>query len=189
MSWKTVRKDAGWKLKDKQRLYVAEYLVSFKGADAAEKAGYSKKSAADASRDLQRQPAVRAAIEAALEDREQELRDKFYKTMEHVYAQATFDMADCYDAEGSLLPLDKMPRERRLALFSVKYDVEWCDGKRIARVAKIQIHDKRASQELFAKYAGKLRERLEVDATTNFAELVLAAQRKREGTTEPQKPE
>jgi phage terminase small subunit len=196
MSWKRIGTGTPRALNAKQQLYVSLYLETLNGTLAAEGAGYSKHSASDRSKDLQRYTRVREAIDKGLAEKERELKDKVVRTMEHAYAQATADIAELFDDEGNPLPLRKMPREARRAIHSVEVEFEDVtqEGgtvRRRPRLAKIKLHDKRASQELFAKYAGKLKDKVEMDATKSFAELVLAAQRKREreSTAEPQKPE
>lgn len=166
-------------LTHRQRLYVAAYLECLEGKLAAEIAGYSKKSACDISKQLQRHPVVRGAIDKGLDERERELKDKAIRTMEHAYAQATADISELFDEDGAPLPLSKMPREVRRAIHSVEVEFEWSEGKRIPKLAKIKLHDKRASQELFAKYAGKLKERVEVGAPGSFEQAVLEAEQLR----------
>jgi phage terminase small subunit len=200
VSWKNVTKING-ELNDKQRVYVAEYLRKLNGTAAAEAAGFSKKSAEDRSKDLQRNPKVRAAIEHGLAEREQECKDKAVEAMEHAYCLATVDIGDLYDAEGNLLPLHQMPKAARVAIASIEVEFETKiqssrneQGQivetffRVPKAAKIRLHDKRASAELLMKYAGKLKERVELDATQSYADMVLAAQRKREGTETPALP-
>jgi phage terminase small subunit len=163
----------------RQQLYILAYLECLEGKLAAELAGYSKKSANDISKQLQRHPVVRGAIDKGLDERERELKDRAIKTMEHAYAQATTEITDLFDDDGAPLPISKMPREARRAIASVEVEYEWCEGKRIPKLAKIKLHDKRASQELFAKYAGKLKDRIEVEGALTLDELV--PKRKAEG--------
>jgi phage terminase small subunit len=184
LSRKHITKHPKAKLTHKQQLYVAAYLECLEGKLAAEIAGYSKRSASDISKSLQRHPVVRGAIDKGLDERERELKDKAVKTMEHAYAQATADIAELFDEDGAPLPLSKMPREVRRAIHSIEVEFEnvivkqMQDGKevetvkRIPRLAKVKLHDKRASQELFAKYAGRLKERIEVDGAMTLEQLV-----------------
>src|SRR4051812_16507162 len=185
MSWKRIGTGTPRALNAKQQLYVSLYLETLNGTLAAEGAGYSKHSASDRSKDLQRYTRVREAIDKGLAEKERELKDKVVRTMEHAYCQATADIAELFDEDGAPLPLSKMPRDVRRAIHSIEVEFDEVakeDGAvaRVPRVAKIKLHDKRASQELFAKYAGKLKDRVELDATESYADMVLAAQRKRE---------
>lgn len=192
MSWKTVAEKPK-ELNDKQLLYISFYLDTLDGQLSAELAGYSKKSARDRSKDLQRNAKVREAIDRGIAEKERELKDKCVRTMEHAYAQATADIAELFDDEGNPLPLRKMPRDARRAIQAIEVEFEEVtdeDGsvRRVPRLARIKLHDKRASQELFAKYADKLKDKVQLDATQSYADMVLAAQRKREGTETPALP-
>jgi phage terminase small subunit len=186
VSWKRITERGTDDLNAKQLLYVSLYLDTLDGTLSAQLAGYSKKSAADRSKDLQRNPKVREAIDKGLLEKEQTLKDKCIKTMEHAYAQATADIGELFDDEGNPLPLSKMPRDARRAIQAIEVEFEYVtdeDGKerRVPKLARIKLHDKRASQELFAKFADKLKEKVQLDATQSYADMVLAAQRKREG--------
>lgn len=183
MSWKHVGSGSrGLGPTPQQKLYIKAYLETLDGKLSAELAGYSKKSAVDISKGLQRKPAVRAAIEKGLEEKEREVKDRAGRAMEHTYAQATADIGGLFDANDKMIPVRKLPRKLRRAISSVEIETRW-EGRgedaAAYTVTKVKLHDKRASQELFAKYAGKLRERLEVDATKSFEQVVLEAARMR----------
>lgn len=178
MSWKQ-SKHPRPRLNARQQLYVTAYLECLQGNLAAELAGYSKKSADDQSKQLQRHAVVRAAIDRGIEEKEREIKDRCVRAMEHSYCQATVDIGDLFDEEGNLLPMAKMPREARRAIASVEVefeDVAKEDGTvaRRPKLAKLKLHDKRASQELFAKYAGKLKERVELESAA-LEQLVMQA--------------
>lgn len=64
---------SGPHLTDRQRRFVEEYLVDLKTGPAAIRAGYSEKSAAKMGRRLRGLPHVRAAIEAAMDNRSRRL--------------------------------------------------------------------------------------------------------------------
>lgn len=171
--------NTGAELNDKQKLYVANYLECLEGKRAAELSGYSKRNPNEVSKALQRNPKVRSAIDRGLAEMERELKDRAIKAMEHAYCQATVDIAELLDEEGVPLPMSRIPKEARRAIASVEIEFEWVEGKRVAKIAKLKLCDKRASQELFVKYAGKLKERMELGAPGSFEEVVLEAERLR----------
>src|SRR3954447_19238458 len=150
MSWKTVAEKPK-ELNDKQLLYISFYLDTLDGQLSAELAVYSKKSARDRSKDLQRNAKVREAIDRGIAEKERELKCKCVRTMEHAYAQATADIGELFDDDGAPLPLRKMPREVRRAIHSIEVEFEnvivkqMQDGKevetvkRIPRLAKVKL--------------------------------------------------
>jgi len=169
----------------RQALYATAYIETLNGKLAAVKAGYSEKSAVDISKRLQTHPLVRAAIDKGLEQRERELKDKTILVMEHTVCQATVDIGDLFDKEGSPLQMWEMPEHARLAISSVEIEYENVvseDGNtvhRVAKAARFKLHDKRASQELFVKYAGKLVDKMDVRLADTLEALV--PKRKSEG--------
>jgi phage terminase small subunit len=170
------------KLSDRQKRYVDHYLACLEGKLAAERAGYSKRSAAVISYSLQRQPVVRKAIEEGLAEREVALKDMAIDAMAHTYSQATTNLTDLLDDDGAMLPLSKISEKAKRAIQSIEVETRW-DGRGedavSYKVTKVKIHDKCASQRLFAQYAGKLKDRVELDATKGFEAAVLEAERLR----------
>lgn len=157
-------------MNDRMVLYVIHYLAFLDGTKAAEKAGY--KNPGEMSKQLQRHPLVRAAIVEGLQEREQEIKDQAIKALEHTMAQATADIRDLFDAEGRLLQPRKMPKRTRRAIHS--FEVVTRDDE--CTVTKVKLHDKRASQELILKFAGKLREQIDMKVSS-LEEAVLEAER------------
>lgn len=64
---------AGKKLTPKQKMFVAEYLVSLNATDAARKAGYSEKTAEIIGHENLRKPNIQAAIQVAQQERSEKL--------------------------------------------------------------------------------------------------------------------
>jgi phage terminase small subunit len=169
-------------LSPRAKLYIAEYLRSLNGAKAAVAAGYSKAAAVDISKQLQNNPLVREAVNQGIAEREQEIRDKAVKALEHAYCQATADVRDMFDEEGKFLDVHKMPRRIRWAIASIEVEEIFAgrgeERSQVGVLRKVKIHDKRASQELIVKFAGKLKDRMEVDMP-GLEKAVLEAERLR----------
>lgn len=159
-------------------LFVVLYLgdAKFVAAEAARQAGYSEKTAGQQGSRLLLHPEVREAINKALAEKEDLIKLRAARVAEETYGQAVIDMGDAYDSEGKLLPLGagfkdaqgndlRMPESIRRAIASVEYETRREGGGEdveVYTVTKIKLHDKRASQELFLRYAGKLKDRLEM---------------------------
>lgn len=160
----------------KQAVFVAEYLVDFNATAAATRAGYSAKTAMQQGSRLLKVPKIHDAVKAALADREAEIKLRAARVAEETYGQAVVDLGDAVDADGKLLPLGsglkdaagkelRMPASVRRAIASVEIETR-TEGRgedaESYTVTKIKLHDKRASQELFLKYAGKLSDKVEL---------------------------
>jgi phage terminase small subunit len=61
-------------LNNRQQAFVQEYLIDLNATQAAIRAGYSAKTAAEQGYDLLRKPQVQAAVSAALKEREKETK-------------------------------------------------------------------------------------------------------------------
>jgi phage terminase small subunit len=168
--------------------FVAEYVW---GANAGKPlpcalaAGYgagSKRHASTTAYELSRRPGVRALIAAEQAERERALKDRFLAVAEETYRLATVDIGVLFGEGGALLPLAGMPEDARRAIASIEVEelFEGAGGERtqIGVTRKIKIHDKRAAQDLFLKFAGKLKEQVQVEGLSTLEQLVPLVPRK-----------
>lgn len=169
------------------QLFVWEYVWgenAGNGAKCAELAGFAKKKPDDARKygyQLLRKPHVAAFVEAEAAEKERLFKQKAARVAEETYRLATVDPNDLVGDDGNLLALNKMPMEARRSIASIEVEEVW-DGHGEDRVQtgllrKVKLHDKRAAQELFLKYAGKLKDKVEIEAGATLEQIVLAADR------------
>lgn len=110
---------------------------------------------------------VKALVKARLDDAKAELRDRAVKVVNETYLQATVDIGDLYGPDGELLPLEKMPADVRRCIAQLEVEElrveasEEGQGGSMGIVRKLKLIDRRASQELFLKWAGALTEKVE----------------------------
>ncbi len=112
------------KLTAKQAAFVREYLVDLNATQAAQRAGYSKRTAYSIGQELLQKPAVAKAINEAMKargDRVEMKADDVLRELKHV---AQLDPAKMLDEAGRKLPLEKMPEEVRRCISSVE-DTEY----------------------------------------------------------------
>lgn len=137
------------KLTEKQRRFVAEYLVDLNGTQAAIRAGYSAKTAQEqASRLLSN-----VMVQEALQKRQAQLCTKLEVTQERVLEElAAIAFANGTDfvtiTETGLLnvkPTRKVPKEKLPAIASIKYN---------QLGVEIKLHDKVRALELLGKHLG-----------------------------------
>lgn len=67
---------------------------------------------------------------------------------------ARFDIAEAYDSDGALLPIQDMPKHIRLAIESVESDDIRIEGVTIGQVRKIKTSSRRANVIELMKYLG-----------------------------------
>ncbi|MBS2028728.1 MAG: terminase small subunit [Deltaproteobacteria bacterium] len=104
----------------KQAAFVAEYLVDKCAAKAAERAGYSPRTANKIASHLMANPAVREAVDVALGKQAARLEITADRVLQGIARIAQFDLADAYDPQTNRLkPIHELPREVRDAIVGV----------------------------------------------------------------------
>lgn len=97
------------KLTAMQRLFAMEYIVDLNGKRAAIRAGYSEKSAADLAHQLLRNPLVEAEIARQQAERMARIRMDADGLLVRLFEEADADIADLYEENGSLKPIQQWP--------------------------------------------------------------------------------
>ena len=116
----------------RQELFVQEYLVDLCGAKAARRAGYAQKHARCQGSRLLRDPEIRRAVDAAMEERLARIQVKQEEVIEELKGVA---MAQASDENGAAVKLGSKLRAlellgKHLGLF---------EGKNSQWEAKVQI--------------------------------------------------
>lgn len=157
-------------LNDQHELFCLEYLKDLNGTKAAERAGYSAKSAA--------QQASRLLTNAKITDRITALKAQQFETVQvdanvilrELLRLATVDLGGAYDDEGKLLPIKKMPEDVRRAIAGIEvfeeYEGSGKDREYIGDTVKVKIFDKNRSLELLGKHLKLFTDRVELGQET-----------------------
>ena len=156
------------KLTDKQRRFVAEYLVDLNATQAAMRAGYSAKTAAEQASRLLTNVKVKAAIEAGQKKTATKLEITKERIVEELAKLAFSNMQDYMrsTADGDpYLDFSNLTREQAAALAEVTVE-DFTDGRgedaRQVRRVKFKLHDKKGSLVDLAKMMGFTTEKTEV---------------------------
>ncbi len=165
------------KLTNKQKIFIAEYLIDLDGTQAAIRAGYSKKSANAISGENLLKPHIRAAIDEAIEER----RKKLSVTAESVIAElALIGFADMSDfvkvSDGGavqVIPLDELAESKsriikkikeKRTIKTLKGTKDQPDGEMVLDdTVEFELCDKVKSLELLSRHLGILHDKQEVD--------------------------
>jgi phage terminase small subunit len=150
------------KLSARQEAFVREYAVSLNATDAAIKAGYSKKTAGVVAWEILQKPYIQAAVAERVGKHFAKVDLKAETIRAELLNIATFDVAECYDADGNLKPLHEMPEGIRKALSSVETNEIWGEDGAVGRVRKIRPFDKIRALELLGKYFQLFKDKIEV---------------------------
>lgn len=159
--------------------FVDLYLKSGNATEAARGAGYSEKTAYAQGSRLLKEPEVAAEIAERTKDAAKAAGLEVVDIFRHLKAIATVDIAQAFDADGELLPINKMPEDVRRAIAG--FDVEELyEGKgenrmRTGQVRKVKLWDKNTAVANAMKHFGLLKEKVELEVGPTLAQLVEAS--------------
>jgi phage terminase small subunit len=151
-------------LTDKQRLFVAEYLVDLNATQAAVRAGYAAKTARVIAAQNLSKLNIREAVDKALAERQGRVQISADRVLREVAILAFSDLGQVLDFAGdrlSLKPPSQIPESARRALASVKvrrYVEGAGDLAREVELIEFRLHPKVEALRDLAKHLGILRE-------------------------------
>ena len=147
------------KLTDKQRTFVAEYLVDLNATQAAIRAGYSAKTADRIGPELLGKTWVAAAISEAIEKRNQRTGISQDRILEELGRIAFGDLRDAVEwgPEGVMLIDSAQLTDDQAAAISEVGETVTKDGGS----TRIKRHDKVKALELLMRHKGMLNDKLE----------------------------
>lgn len=159
-------------LSERQQRFVDAYLIDPNATQAAEKAGYSAKTAKQQGQRLLTNVDVRAALKSAREERSERTKVDADWVLTRLALEAEADLADLYDENGNLLPVKDWPLIWRQGLVAgVETVREKGDDGELSAVDKIKISDRIRRLELIGKHVGvqAFKERVEHDVSDDLA--------------------
>ena len=142
-------------LNDKQARFVEEYLIDLNATKAAERAGYSEKTAYSQGQRLLKH----AEIQALITQKRLELAAKCDVSSERVVrevaALAFSDVRKLLNDDGSMKQISELDDVTAAAVSSVEVsEIVAEDGTRFGIVKKIRLWDKNSAQERLCKHLG-----------------------------------
>lgn len=165
----------------KQQRFVAEYLIDLNQTQAAIRAGYSEKTAAEQASRLLTNVKVADAIQAAMKARSERTQIDADWVLKRLARDATADLADLYTEHGTLKPVHEWPIAWRTGLVAgietvQERDGEDAEGKPVyATVRKVKLLDRTKLVELIGKHVevGAFKEKVEHSGEIKTPELKL----------------
>lgn len=138
----------------KQRQFCLEYLVDMNATKAAERAGYSKRTAKYIGHENLQRPAVQALLRELQAEREERTKVDADRVLLELARIAFLDPGEL-KRDGAWLPLEEMPEEVRRAVAGFKIG-------EAGELRDLRFSDKLGALKLFMQHMGMLRERVEV---------------------------
>jgi phage terminase small subunit len=161
----------------KQEAFVREYLLDLNSSAAARRAGYRGDPNTIGPR-LLANVGVRSLIEKAQQERAERVQVDADWVLKRLHSEATADLADLYDENGHLRPINEWPMVWRTGLVAgietaTERDGSDEEGKpQFVTVRKVKLSDRVRMIELIGKHigVGAFKERLEIEDVTDRAE-------------------
>lgn len=148
-------------LNDKQKRFVAEYLIDLNATQSAVRAGYSARTAYSQGQRLLKHVEVATALESGYA----KVADKLEITQERIAAELAkigfSDIRRMFTPSGALVPLHELCDDAAGALSSfevVTKRVPGGEASEVEHVAKIKLWDKRAALVDLGKHVGMFKE-------------------------------
>lgn len=144
-------------LTDKQNRFVDEYPINLNATQAAMRAGYSEKTAAQQGARLLKNVKIAALIAKALEARSERTKITADRVLEELGHIGFFDIRKMFDAKGDLLSpadLDDVTAAAIGSIDVVAKSVTVGEAKEIEYVHKIKACDKVRALESIGKHLG-----------------------------------
>jgi len=145
-------------LNTRQQEFVNQLpLCDFNGAKAAERSGYSAKTAAAAASRLLRNVNIQKALSESAKARSERTKIDADWVLTRLAKEADADMADIYSDDGGLKPVSQWPKIWRQGLVTgidSHQEYDYVDGEKIPAgvVQKIRISDRVKRLELIGKH-------------------------------------
>lgn len=142
-------------LTPKQERFVAEYLIDLNATQAAIRAGYSDKTAGDQAAQLLGKTHIKSAIENAKQQRERATQIDANWVLKRLADEATADVADLYNEDGSIKPVHQWPKIWRQGLVAgIKHqELRDSEGNRTGEfIVDVKVSDRIRRLELIGKH-------------------------------------
>lgn len=153
-------------LTEKQKVFVAEYLVDLNATQAAIRAGYSAKTAAFIGAENLRKPQIQVAVQDAQLERARATQITAEKVLKELAAVAFADAGDYATVEGdgdgqrvTVTPTKDLTKSQRAAIAGVR---QARDGS-----IEVKLADKLRALELIGRHLGMYTDKTEISGGTD----------------------
>ena len=162
-------------LTDRERLFVAEYLVDLNATQAATRAGFSGHRPDVYAVRLMKKPAVLIAIKRGMERREQRTNitaDRVLREYEKIAFANAGDFMDWDETRVTLVPRSELTDDDCAAISEI---AETKAGRRV------KLHDKLGALDSIARHLGMFNDKLQLGADKSLLDVLNAIDGKTRG--------
>jgi len=167
-----------YQLNDRQELFCNEYLKDRNQTKAYIRAGYSEDGAKQNAARLMSNDYIKAHINELIAEQIHKIKLDVNFIIRELLKHATVDIADAYDEQGNLKPLNDMPESLRKAICGVEtdelFDGRGADKEKTGYTKTIKLTDKIKAIELLGKHLKMFTDVHEIPGLEGLAEKIKA---------------
>lgn len=156
-------------LNEKQKRFVDEYLIDRNGTQAAIRAGYSEKTAAQIATRLLRNVQVQSEISSGTEQQQERTQITADRVLQEYARLAFFDPRKLFDEQGRPKPIDSLDADTAAALVGIElqdvYEGFGEDRQFIGYTKKYRLSDKKGSLDSIARHLGMFNDKLSIEGS------------------------
>lgn len=164
-------------LTDKQRKFVAEYLIDLNATQAAIRAGYSEATAHSSGPRLLENVDVAAAIAERTEKHAAKLDITAEKVLAAIAEIAFGDVRKMFTEDGALVRPHEWDDETAAAVAGMDVVTVAAGEGMVEHVAKIKRTDRLRALDMLARHHSLYNDKLEVNVTDNLADRIARAKK------------
>lgn len=135
------------KLTTMRKLFVKEIIIDWNATKAAERAGFSKKTARSIGSELLTFPNIQEAIAKEIEKRSERTEITADMVLKQIARLGNYDIRKIYTDDGSLKPVQELDDETAAAIQGIDFNKK-------DKTVKVKLSDKRAALELLGRHLG-----------------------------------
>ena len=163
------------RLRPKQRRFVEEYAIDFNATQAAIRAGYSERTAAEIGSENLRKPLIQMALAEENERRSTRCEVTADRVLLEISRLAFADIRGAFDEQGRLKPVRNLDDDLAPAVAAVEVSVGLTDVTK-----RIKLWDKGAALERLGRHLGLFVDRLKHEGLEGLDSLADAIRAGRE---------
>lgn len=175
--WARERNEFG--LTERQERFAQEYLVDLSSTAAAERVGYTGRTAENVGRNLAKDPIVKKRIEDLAGARAQKTGLTAEYVINGLMRIAGVDVRQLHDQDGKLLAIQDLPDDVAHAVSSIDIYKDFTEGVEIGETKRFKMHDKMKAYELLGKHLKLFTEKIEHSGAIGLAEKLERARKRR----------
>lgn len=152
-------------LNQKQKRFAQEYVIDFNATKAAQRAGYSERTAYSQGQRLLKHVEIQQKIQENIQKIANSTQITAERVLNELAKLAFYNPKDFYNSDGSLKDISDLTDEQAACINGLEIvDIP----KRVAKLKKIKIADKNAALDKLMRYLALYRDKVEHEHTGNI---------------------